>query len=189
MVPQTLNAPIIPVDMAFDPNGNGLWVLDSVSDSIIEFPMMVTGDLSPVASLFIYDNGSNWIHLNGASFDPSGNLWVTAQKSSTVVKLNVLGINTAEVDGGVLAAPVATLRTTDGGSIYPFNKVASLTFDAKGDLWVVNAGDTTLVHFASPSQLTSGVAPKPASSFTGVPGVDVGRMQFNPPARGQGLFP
>ena len=94
----------------------------------------------------------------GIAFDSHGNLWVTNSASNTLVELSASQLATS---GSPI--PAVTLGASGGSLSSP----AGLAFDASGDLWVANAGGTTVVEF-TPPQLAVNESPAPHVTLSGL---------------------
>ena len=116
---------------------------------------------------------------SGIAFDANQNLWIACQDTNAVVE-----IATGALAGASEVSPVAVLHSSS------FSKPANVAFDNLGRLWVINSGTyhaDTLLRFDNPAGMHNTVTMNPSATFTGLPSVDVGAMQFYPPPTGTGL--
>jgi DNA-binding beta-propeller fold protein YncE len=89
----------------------------------------------------------------GIAFDRQGNLWVTDEFNSTLLEFTP-----AELAHSGTLTPAVVLKSDTQGSL---SIPSGLAFDAKGDLWVANQFNSTLVEF-TPAELAHSGAPTPA---------------------------
>lgn len=167
-----------PFGLAFDAAGS-LWVgnSDSVNPTIAKFAPADGGGLGATPTTVLADDGGILHNINGLAFDPNGNLWVTSYPNGNVVRVAV-----SSLPASSYVAPAAVLTGVTNAT--------SLAFDQSGNLWVLTSDFSTssLVKINGPSSLSSGAAIF-SQTFTGTPIVNVGKMQFNMPAAGTGLYP
>src|SRR5579862_5274331 len=151
----TLTGPAIntPYALAFDSHGN-LWVGNNVPGTIVEFTpaqLIAGGTPTPIATLTDTVQGGS-AEPGGLAFDSAGNLWVTNNPVSMIVKYPVGQLHT----GGV-----ATVTISGSGLDWP----EEIAFDSHGNLWVANTavdnGNGSIVEFPASALGASG-SPTPA---------------------------
>jgi len=123
----------------FDATSN-LWVADSSTNTIVEYPAAVlgaSGTPTPAVSI----TSSALSGPVGLAFDRLGDLWVANTGANTVVEFTA-----AQLAAGGSLTPSTTLSSS------ALNGPGRISFDAYGNLWVPNTGSNTVVAF-SPSQL------------------------------------
>ena len=142
-----------PYALAFDAHGN-LWVGNNLPSTIVEFTpaqLVAGGTPTPVVTLVDTAQGSG-AEPGGLAFDSAGNLWVTNNDISMIVKYPIDQLHT----GGV---PSVTL--SGSGLDWP----EEIAFDSHGNLWVANTavdnGHGSIVEFPA-SVLTTSGSPTPA---------------------------
>ncbi len=88
----------------------------------------------------------------GIAFDPSGDLWVANNGTTTIFEFNASVLPTAS--GSVTLTPNITLSDDGKQSI---QRPWALAFDSSGNLWASNASTTnTVVQFSKASLAASG---------------------------------
>jgi sugar lactone lactonase YvrE len=150
----------VPIGLAFDASGN-LWVANLAASSVVEFTvsqLASSGSATPAVALSASSGSLNG--PVGLAFDASGNLWVANNGPNTVVEFTV-----SQLAATGSPTPAVTLSATAGSIASP----QSIAFDAHGNLWLANGGDTTVVAF-SPSQLASTGTPTPAVTLSATAG-------------------
>lgn len=95
------------------------------------------------------------------AFDPAGNLWVADQFQATLNEFT-----SAQLASGGNQMPHVILSGILGSIKRPYG----ITFDAKGDLWVANYGDSVVAGF-SPTQLAQTGSPVPFAALSGKAGL------------------
>jgi sugar lactone lactonase YvrE len=140
----------------FDHQGN-LWVVDESSDSIDELSkaQLAAGskDLTPAIVITSSD-------LEGPSFvmfDEAGNAWVSSYLNSEIVEFSA-----SQLTSGGSKTPNIVLSDDGSGSLSGPGEIA---FDKKGNLWVPNIDEDTVVEFAK-GQLTSSGDPTPTVTLS-----------------------
>jgi sugar lactone lactonase YvrE len=115
----------------------------------------------PTASVSITSNGLNG--PVGLAFDRLGNLWVSNPTANTIVMFSadqLAGGGRATQHHGTHVAPggfLSPIVTLSGSGL---NGPGRFSFDAYGNMWVPNAGSSTVVAF-TPAQLRVTGAPTP----------------------------
>jgi sugar lactone lactonase YvrE len=138
----------------FDHKGN-LWIIDA-QDAVDEFTqaqLTVGGSKSPTIRV------SSDASLDGPEFgvfDKSDNLWLSSEDNSEVEEF------TASQLGSSGDKTPAVILSANGGSL---DSPEQLAFDHKGNLWVANAGNATVVMFAKKQLKASGM-PVPAVTLS-----------------------
>jgi hypothetical protein len=154
-----------PAGLTFDGAGD-LWVGNYRGDTIVEFSaaqLAASGSPTPVVTIGT-DGTTSLLGPEDLTIDAKGGLWVTNSDNDTVV-----GYTTAQLASSGNPAPATTITSTTATTslTYP----AGLSFDAAGNLWVVNSTSAgtggNLVEY-SPSQLAAGGALVPTESITGL---------------------
>jgi sugar lactone lactonase YvrE len=130
-----------PEYMSFD-GTHQLYVANSVSSSIVVLPVGAQNNIAPVATITSPQMGQ----LYGVAVDSNLNIYATTVQAGT----SQLLIFPAHSSGSVTNETIVT-----GASL---SSPRGLTFDGKGNLWVANAGNGSVVMY-TPAQLTSGSAP------------------------------
>ncbi len=139
----------------FDHKGN-LWIIDA-QDAVHEFTqaqLKASGNPGSTA-IDITSNAS----LDGPEFgvfDKSDNLWLSSEDNSQVEEFAA-----AQLGSSGDKTPVVILSATSGSLDSP----GQLAFDHKGNLWVANAGNATVVMFAKKQLKASGM-PVPAVTLS-----------------------
>lgn len=150
----TISSPAFtfPQQAVFDSKGN-LWVSDSKSNAVFEFmaSQLMASGAGVMPNITIKCNPA----FNGAlgiAFDPSGDLWVANNGTTTIFEFNASVLPTAS--GSVTLTPNITLSDDGKQSIQgPW----ALAFDSSGNLWASNASTTnTVVQFSKASLAASG---------------------------------
>ncbi|MGA6974880.1 MAG: hypothetical protein WBY93_24855 [Candidatus Binatus sp.] len=137
----------------FDHKGN-LWIIDA-QDAVDEFTqaqLTVGGSPSPATRI-------SSDALDGpefAVFDKSDNLWLSSEDSSQVEEFTA-----SQLASSGDKAPAVILSANSGSLDSP----EQLAFDHKGNLWVANLGNATVVKFAKKQLKASGM-PVPAVTMS-----------------------
>lgn len=166
-----------PTALAFDADGD-LWLSNQFSDAIFEFrnPGALAGAVTPSPDIVISGTITGDPTLDaptGLAFDQDGSLWAGSSVLNAVVKFTA-----DQLLSSGTPTPAVTLGPSAGGLSGP----SGLAFDAGGNLWVSNQGNAVL-KFA-PALLAASGAPEPTLALTGMTGMDIGLMAFNPPPVG-----
>jgi sugar lactone lactonase YvrE len=150
-----------PTDLAFDASGD-LWVSFVIAESgssagIVEYtPGQLTGSANPAPTVTLLESGEP----SSLTFDSSGGLWVANSDFSDpqVVEYapSELGTSGDPTPGVVVSASAQTLSVPEGMAV-----------DQSGDLWVVNAGDGSVVEYSA-AQLGASGNPTPVETITGL---------------------
>ncbi len=133
------------------PGSGGLWVVNSFTlQTVVQYSAMQLGSsTSAPPATAIKTSGPT---PSAAAFDANGDLWVALEENSEVAEYTA-----SELASSGSPMPAVTISASSGSLNGPFG----IAFDAGGDLWVANAGSSTVVGFAA-SQLTSSGSPTPA---------------------------
>ncbi len=138
-----------------DPQGD-LWVTDWGGSRVVEFrPPFRTGEAASVvlgqATFGGNQSGSTAVNLSspaGIAFDAAGDLWVADWGNQRVVEF-VPPFRTGMAASLVLGQPNFTAHAA-GDTASTFTDPVGLAFDAAGDLWVVDRGNSRLLEFVPP---------------------------------------
>jgi len=141
----------------FDKHGN-LWVIDFDGDGVHELThkQLKAGsnsDITPKINI----TSSSLVDPNFGVFDKSGNLWISSEDSSAIV-----GFSASQLRSSGAKTPNVILSSSSGSLDDP----GQMVFDGKGNLWVANYGNATVVEFAK-NQLGATGAPTPAVTLSG----------------------
>ena len=144
-----------PAGIATDGLGN-IYVSDSVNNRVLQFKPPFTNGMS--ASLVIgqpdFVTGAGNTTQNGLTgpaglaFDNSGNLWVVDLDNNRVLEYKPPFANNmnASVVIGQADFTSSAFATSASGLTLPF----SVGFDASGDLWVTDGGNSRVLEFKPP---------------------------------------
>ncbi len=163
-----------PTGIAFDKDGH-LWFSNLFSQSLYQFanPHTLSGTINSSPDIILSTTITGDATLadpSGLAFDKDGNLWVSNQGLSTLVKFTPDQLSTSGTPiPEVLIKAIGDSLAAPGG----------LAFDASGNLWVSNTS-STVVKFTA-AQLTSSGNPTPSVILSGLKGIDLGFLAFNPP--------
>ena len=143
---------------AFDASGN-LWLTDEGDNAVVEFASsQLAASGTPAPDVTLTSNGSSLSDPTGLAFDVDGNLWVANYAYNTLVEFKAAQLAAAGfVGGSVSPTPAVTLSPS-------LEQPTGIAFDAGGNLWVANAGNSTLQEFTA-SQLGASGAPVAARGF------------------------
>jgi sugar lactone lactonase YvrE len=144
----------------FDKHGN-LWILNNDGKGVLELtqtqlnagsnPNIVPAiNITSTAELDIPDFGA---------FDKSGNLWVSSNNNSQIVKFTA-----SQLGSSGDKAPAVILTSTSNSLDFP----GQLVFDHSGNLWVSNLDNGTVVMFAKKNLRASG-SPTPKVTLNSTP--------------------
>jgi sugar lactone lactonase YvrE len=159
-----------PVGLAFDATGK-LWVSNAIGNTVVAFTasqFAASGSPTPAVTLSASSGSLNY--PSGLAFDASGNLWVSNAFGNTLV-----AFSPSQLAASSSPTPAVTLSATAGSLLNP----SGLAFDASGDLWVANVGNTTVVAFAASQLVTSG-APTPNVTVSGSSLSNPAGLAFDP---------
>jgi hypothetical protein len=126
----------------------------AANGEVVVYPPNATGDVAPEAS---FTNGM--YGPTTLAFDPSGDLWVANENTSTLVELTRAQLGMAN------PAPAVTISAPSGALANPFG----LAFDRAGDLWVVGNGVGNVYEYTR-WQLGRSGSPVPRTTITDFPG-------------------
>jgi len=144
--------------IAVDSSG-GIWIADN-SDTLYYYAASaITSNTDAHATRKLISDSIQY--AIALALDASGDLWVADQAKSILLKFTP-----AQLAGGGVQSPSVIVHTAIGSIKRPW----SIAFDHKGDLWIANYGDSTVVGFAPP-QLASSGAPLPYAALTGSRGI------------------
>jgi sugar lactone lactonase YvrE len=136
----------------------GLWIADATDTLYYFTSAQIAHSTAAAPSVKLV---STMLHGAWAlALDDSGNLWVADQEAGKILEFSA-----AQLVASGNVTPGVILSSSLGSINRPF----SMTFDAHGDLWVANYGDSTVVGF-NPSQLQATGAPIPYAALTGARG-------------------
>lgn len=121
------------------------------NDDLESFSLSASGDTLPVATVSTTASQSLDTPTEVA-LDPAGDVWVPNLAGSSVVEYTP-----AQVTAGGDPAPAQTITADKQGSL---DGPTTVAFDAAGDLWVSNLGNSTLVEYTH-AQLSTGGALTP----------------------------
>ena len=133
-----------PVGLAFDAR-NRLWVANFGNGTLVRFDpaqLAATGAPAPAVVIAGLDRPT------ALAFDAAGSLWVSDMKAQTIV---AYGAEQLEASG----TPAPRVRIAVSGDTLA--SPTGLAFDARGDLWVANLGNGTVVGFGAAQLGASGV--------------------------------
>jgi hypothetical protein len=156
-----------PVAVAFDARGF-LWTATNQDDGVtnvgavlgflpgeLELAAMNPGmPMTPAISLTITSGTREF--LQGMAIDGGGSVWVSNSTASRIVEF------TPNQFGAQVSPTPAVTLSAGGGSL---SGPAGLAFDANGNLWAANAGNNTVVEFAT-RQLGASGRPVPAVTLS-----------------------
>jgi hypothetical protein len=140
----------------FDKHGN-LWVVDYNADSIYALsPAQLaagSGDVTPAIVITSPDmDGPNFV-----TFDKAGNAWVDNEDNASLAEFSAAQLTS----GGNKSA--AVVISDDGSS--SLDDPGEIGFDSKGNLWVPNYGNNTVVKYTKSQRASSG-SPTPAVTLS-----------------------
>ena len=142
-----------PTGLAFDAASN-LWATNVGDSTIVEYTAQQLGEGSNAAPAVTIAADSN--HTLDApvfpAFDVQGDLWVPNLADNTVVEYTP-----SQLAASGAPAPATTISSTTGAGA--LDLPWAVRFDAKGDLWVVNRNDDTLLQYAPGNQGTGAQSP------------------------------
>ena len=156
--------------MAFDSSGN-LWVSDTDNNRILRFNApFSTGESASLVigqSAFTTDGtGTTQTTLNapfGIAFDSSGNLWVSDQVNSRILRFSPPFTN--GMSANLVIGQTGFTTSTNGATQSTLHYPDGISFDPRGNLWVADYGNNRVLRFAPP--FSTGMA---ANLVLGQPG-------------------
>ena len=146
--------------IAVDSSG-GIWFVDT-SDTLFYYAASaITANTNAAATRRLVSTTlTNPIAL---AFDPRGDLWAADESNNTLNEFTP-----AQLAAGGTETPSVILHASLGSIDTP----SQIAFDAKGDLWVCNTANSSVVGF-SPSQYASSGQPLPFAGITGTQAIAV----------------
>jgi sugar lactone lactonase YvrE len=139
----------------FDKKG-ALWFIDA-QDAVDEFtPAQLTASGNPSSPAVRVSSDASLDGPEFGVFDKSDNLWISSEDNSEVEEF------TASQLGSSGDKTPAVILSANSGSL---DSPEQLAFDHKGNLWVANAGNATVVMFAKKQLKASGM-PVPAVTLS-----------------------
>jgi sugar lactone lactonase YvrE len=140
---------------ALDKRGN-LWVADAIRQSVNEISASQlaagTADLTPAVVIADTTDFTGPDQPQFLAFDKSGNLWV-----SDIVSSQVIEFSAGQLSSSGDKAAMVVLTDNGSGSL---SGPGEMAFDRKGNLWVTNYDNGTVVMFQK-SDLASSGSPTP----------------------------
>ena len=164
-----------PTSLAVDTAGN-LWVSSRTGSSgevgaFTPAQRLLGGAIDPSVVL----SSSAFSAPAGLSFDRSGNLWMSNEDGDTVIDFTRTQLATSGSP-----QPTVVLSPSGSGSSASLATPFGTAFDAAGNLWVENLGNSSVVSFP-PSQLATSGDPVPAARLTPSIGLEgPGDVAFDP---------
>lgn len=145
------------VGCTFDKNWN-LWVVDGNARGVHEVSKAQlnagSADITPAITV---TSVATLLFPNFATFDKSGNLWITEKFNDKIVKFTP---NQLTSSGD--KSPAIVLSDNGSGSL---DEPGQPAFDGKGNLWVPNFGNSTVVMFKN-SDLGASGSPTPGVTLS-----------------------
>lgn len=167
----------LPVGLALDTNGN-LYVADALNNTIRKVtPSGVVSTLAGSAGLAGDADGTGatarFNHPTGVAVDSSGNVFVSDSINNTIRRVSPSGVVTT------LAGLSGISGSSDGaGNLALFNNPRGLAIDSGNNIFVADAGNSTIRRVTSFGQVTT------LAGLSGVAGLKDGRgldAWFNQP--------
>lgn len=150
-----------PSAVAFDAS-HRLWVANTNNGTIVRFDsaQLASGG-SPTPSVIL----SGVEHPTGLAFDAAGGLWFSQDGSHRVAKYSAAQLETS----GIKLPEV--ILTSDGPDI---GNPVGLAFDAAGNLWIANAGQSNVAalfanHLATSGFVHADIVISPTSTLPSLP--------------------
>jgi streptogramin lyase len=141
------------IGCTFDKNGN-LWIVDDVIEGVLQISKAQlnagSGDITPAITI---TSTATFVTPNFPIFDKSGNLWITEESAAEVVQFTPNQLTSSGDQ-----APAVVLSDDGNGSL---DEPGQPGFDGKGNLWVPNFTNSTVVMFKK-SDLGASGSPTPA---------------------------
>ena len=131
------------------PGSGGMWIANFAVNSVVQYTaaqLSATTAAPPATALGTSANGV------GVAVDAAGNLWVARHDNQVVAEYSVSQLGSSQ------AVAAADSLLSDGTSL---TDPSGLAFDAQGNLWVADQGDSSIQEF-TPAQLAAGGSPTPA---------------------------
>jgi sugar lactone lactonase YvrE len=140
-----------PDGCTFDRHGN-LWIVDYNGKAVRELSSAQleagsNADITPAINI----TSSTLEQPNFGVFDKTGDLWVSNEGNSEVVEFSA-----SQLGSSGAKTPTVVLSSSSGSLDEP----AEMAFDSKGNLWVSNFGNSTVVMFAK-KELSASGSPTP----------------------------
>ena len=151
------------VSYAQQPGSGGLWVSSAVNPStIVEYtaPQLAASTTAAATTTIATVSSSAF----GEAFDGRGNLWISGYQGNTLMEYAA-----AQLAAGGTPTAAVTLTASSGSLSGPLG----IAFDSSGNLWVANAGASTVVEFSA-GQLAAGGSPSPIITI----GASAGSLNF-----------
>lgn len=140
----------------FDNHGN-LWIIDA-QDAVHEFTQaQLNADGNPTSTAVDITANASLDGPEFGVFDKSDNLWLSSENNSQVEEFTA-----SQLDSSGDKTPAVILSANSGSLDLP----GQLVFDHKGNLWVANLDNATVVMFAKKQLKASGM-PVPAVTLSG----------------------
>jgi sugar lactone lactonase YvrE len=152
VITSTSNFSSFIVGCNFDRDGN-LWIVDADNDSIYELSKSQlaagSGDVTPA----IVISSADLDFPNFITFDKWGNAWIDNEDGNSIAQFSASQLASS-------GSKSAAILISDDGS-GSLSAPGEIGFDRKGNLWVPNYGNNTVVEFTR-SQLAGSGSPTPA---------------------------
>jgi ligand-binding sensor domain-containing protein len=141
----------------FDAAGD-LWIVDYGADGLFELThsQLTAGSSPSITPAIAITSPGNFVEAVYGVFDQSGNLWVSNESNNELLEFSL-----SQLGSSGDKAPAVVLSSSDGSLDYP----GQAAFDSKGNLWVANFDNTTVVMFAK-SQLAASGSPTPVLTLS-----------------------
>jgi sugar lactone lactonase YvrE len=164
-----------PWSVTFDSVGNA-WVTDLHNPHLVRYSAaQLTTSATPVPADTIGANAGSLTGTVAASFDGSGNLWVTNSAG------NVVEYTPAQLAAGGAPTPTVTLTVSSA------NRLFGAAFDNRGTLWIADAGSSALYGVTKAQLASSGsVTPSIVETVTLGGGFSPEQPVFDPFVRAVG---
>ena len=127
------------VGCTFDKQGN-LWVIDAGARGVHKISKaQLAGGTATIVPAITVTATAALDFPNFATWDKGGNLWVTGEDSDTIVEFSV-----SQLGSSGDKTPAVVLSDNGSGSL---DEPGQPAFDGKGNLWVPNFTNSTVVMF------------------------------------------